>query len=47
MWHAWEKRGKCRRFWWESRKERDHSEEQVVHGRMGTEWILGILAGRV
>jgi hypothetical protein len=23
MWHAWERREKCTRFWWESPKERD------------------------
>jgi hypothetical protein len=22
MWHAWERREKCTRFWWESQKER-------------------------
>jgi hypothetical protein len=22
MWHAWERREKCSRFWWESSKER-------------------------
>jgi hypothetical protein len=22
MWHAWERRGKCTRFWWESPEER-------------------------
>jgi hypothetical protein len=35
MWHAWEMRGKCTGFWWESRKERDHLEERGVDGRMG------------
>jgi hypothetical protein len=46
MCHAWE-REKCRptRFWWESPKERDHSEDQGVGRRMGTDWILGRLAG--
>jgi hypothetical protein len=33
MWHAWEKRGKCTRFWWESSKERDHPEDQGVDVR--------------
>jgi hypothetical protein len=47
MWHAWQRRGKCRRFWWESPKERDHSENRGIDGRMGSEWILGILAGGV
>jgi hypothetical protein len=31
------------RFWWESPKERDHSEDQGVGGKMGSEWILGTL----
>jgi hypothetical protein len=44
MWHAWEREENCTRFWWESPKERDHSEDQVVGGRMGSEWILGRLA---
>jgi len=47
MWHAWERRGKCTGFWWESPKERDHLEDQGVDGRMGSEWILGRLAGGV
>jgi hypothetical protein len=34
-------------FWWQSQKERDHLEEQGVGGRMGSEWILGRLAGGV
>jgi hypothetical protein len=45
MWHAWERREKCTRFWCECLKERDHSEEQGVGGRLGLEWILGRLAG--
>jgi hypothetical protein len=44
MWHAWERREKCRRFWWESQKERDHSEDQGIGGKMGSEWILVRLA---
>jgi hypothetical protein len=43
MWHACERRENCTRFWWESPKERDHSEDQGVGGRMGSEWILGRL----
>jgi hypothetical protein len=35
------------RFWWESQKERDHLEDQGVDGGIGSEWILGILAGGV
>jgi hypothetical protein len=35
---------KYTRFWWESPKERDHSEDQGLGGKMGPEWTLGILA---
>jgi hypothetical protein len=41
MWHSWERTGKCKRFWWESPKERDHSKDPDVDERMGSEWILG------
>jgi hypothetical protein len=34
MWHAWERRQKCTSLWWESLKERDHSETQGTDGRM-------------
>jgi hypothetical protein len=44
--HARERREKCIRFWWESAKERDHSEDRDVDGKMGSEWILGRLALR-
>jgi hypothetical protein len=37
MWHAWERRVKSIRFWWESPKERDHLEDQGVVGKMGSE----------
>jgi hypothetical protein len=40
MWHAWERNEGCTRFWCESPKERDHSEDQGVGGRMESEWIL-------
>jgi hypothetical protein len=33
------------RFWRESLKERDQSDDQGIGGRMGSEWILGRLAG--
>jgi hypothetical protein len=45
MRHAWERREKCKRVWEESPKERDHSEDGGVDGRMGSEWILVRLAG--
>jgi hypothetical protein len=44
MWHAWERREKCTRFWWESPKERDRWEDRGVSEKMGSEWILGRLA---
>jgi hypothetical protein len=46
MWQSWESREKCTRFWWESLKERDHSEDQGADNRIGSEWILGRLAGK-
>jgi hypothetical protein len=44
MWHAWERREKCARFWRESPKEIEHLADQGVVGKMGSEWILGRLA---
>jgi hypothetical protein len=40
---AWERTEKFTRLWW----ERDHSEDEDVDGRMGSDWILGRLAGGV
>jgi hypothetical protein len=45
VWHAWERKEKCARFWCESPKERDCFEDEGVGGRMGSKWILGRLAG--
>jgi hypothetical protein len=36
MWNLWERREKCKRFWW---------EDQGVDGSMESEWILGRLPG--
>jgi hypothetical protein len=47
MWHAWERKEKFTNFWWESPKERDHSDDRDVEGRMGSEWILWGLAKAV
>jgi hypothetical protein len=47
MWHAWERREKCTRMWWESPKEIDDSEDQSVGGRMVSEWILRKLAWKL
>jgi hypothetical protein len=41
MWHILERIEKCTWFSWEGSKERDHSEDQGVDGRMGSELILG------
>jgi hypothetical protein len=30
---------------WESPKERDHSEDQGIDGRIESDWMLGRLAG--
>jgi hypothetical protein len=45
MWHACERGETCTEFWWESLKEKDHSEDQGVGGRMRSKWILGRLGG--
>jgi hypothetical protein len=47
MWHAWERKGNCVKVWWEDPKERNHSEDQVVGRRKGSERILGRLTGGV
>jgi hypothetical protein len=41
----WIRREKYTRFWWESPKKRDHSEDLGMDGMMGSESILGRLAG--
>jgi hypothetical protein len=43
VWQAWQRKEKWTGFWWE-KPERGHLKDQ---GRMGSEWILGRLAGRV
>jgi hypothetical protein len=46
MWQACERREEWTRFWWESRKKRDHLEDRGVDERMGSEWSLGgLVAG--
>jgi hypothetical protein len=45
MWHAWERSENNARFWWESPKEKDLLEDRGLDGRMGSEWILGMLSG--
>jgi hypothetical protein len=47
MWHAWERREKCIRFWRESPKEGDHSEDtRKGEDGIGMILIVGRLAGR-
>jgi hypothetical protein len=36
MRQTWERKEKCARFWWESLKEGDHSEDQGVDRGMGS-----------
>jgi hypothetical protein len=38
MWHAWERREKCTRFWWESQREGYHLRDQGLDGKMRSEW---------
>jgi hypothetical protein len=45
MWHAWERGETCTGFWWESRREKDHLEDQGVDVRMGSKWTVGRLFG--
>jgi hypothetical protein len=35
---------KCTRFWWESPKQRDHSEDRGIDGRIKSVCILGRLS---
>jgi hypothetical protein len=47
MWHSWERRAMCTRFWWDSQNERNHLEDEGVDTMMGSEWIVGRLSGGV
>jgi hypothetical protein len=47
MWHTKERRKKGYKVLVESPKERDHSEDRGIDGKMGLECILGRLAGGV
>jgi hypothetical protein len=37
----------CTRYRWKSLNKRDHTEDRVVYGRMGSKWNFGTLAGGV
>jgi hypothetical protein len=43
MWHAWEKRGKCTRFWWEGKRPLGRPRHRREDGiRMDLrEWLGG------
>jgi hypothetical protein len=43
MWHTWERGEMCTGFWWESPKERDHSNNRGVDGKMISKWTLARL----
>jgi hypothetical protein len=45
MWHAWERN--VYKVLMEKPKDRDHLGDQGVDGRMGSEWMLGRVAGGV
>jgi hypothetical protein len=41
MWHAWERREKCKSFWRESPKETVHSADRGVDGGWGQNGFWG------
>jgi hypothetical protein len=47
MWHAWERREKCKMFWWKCPKKGDHLKDWGIDGRIILDWILGRLVKRV
>ena len=40
MWHVWEKREECTRFWWGNLRERDNWGDQDVDGQIILRWIF-------
>jgi hypothetical protein len=46
-WLAWERRENSIRFWRESPKRRNHSEDRGVDRRMRSEWFLRKFAGGI
>jgi hypothetical protein len=40
MYNAWDRKGMHKNFWWESQKERDHSEGLDEGGRIILKWIF-------
>jgi hypothetical protein len=46
MWHAWDRRENCTRFWWESLREGDHWEDQGWdHNGSWGDWLEGVWNG--
>jgi hypothetical protein len=45
--HAWDRKENCTTFWLESPKESDLLEDRDLDGRMKSECILRIFAGRI
>jgi hypothetical protein len=45
MWHARVRGETCTGFWRENPKGKDHAEDQVVDGRIGSKWTRVKLVG--
>ena len=40
MWHVWGKGEGCTGFWWGNLRERDHSGDRDIDGRIILRWIF-------
>ena len=47
MWHVWRKGELCTRVWFGNLRERDHSGDQDVDGRIILRWIFRKWEGAV
>jgi hypothetical protein len=45
MWHAWERKEKCTRFWWGNPKKRHHLEDRDEMGGWDQNAPLGDFLG--
>jgi hypothetical protein len=43
MWRVWGRREECTGYWWGSQRERGHSEDPDIDGRIILRWIFGKL----